>query len=237
MGMIYLLSEEEWHDFTRSEHLGVSFRLTLYLTSEFPDRNQIVKFRKSKCVPPCALLPFNLAYGDNMNDRGQVNCDVCRTYILQRRNIIYPMPNSCIKITSEGKNCTNTLGQAEISHLPYHYIKVNFTGEIDFFVNDLYTSVRVTMTNIDTNCLSLATIARSSYRIDLLGYDLQLSFDSPRYVSYIGKRISWNRAVRECEKQGNHLVTVNNEQEQDELIAFVKSYFIKEGISNGLLKM
>ena len=233
IGMIYLLSEEEWHDFTRSEHLGVSFRLTLYLTSDFPDRNQIVKFRKSECVLPCALLPFNPTYGDY---RGQVNCDVCRTYILQRRNIIYPMPNSCIKITSEGKNCTNTLGQAEISYLPYHYIQINFTKEIDLYVNDLYTSVRVTMTNIDTNCLSLATIASSSYRIDILGYDLQLSFDSPRYVSYIGKRISWNRAVRECEKQGNHLVTVNSEQEQDELIAFVKSYFIKEGVPIGLLK-
>ena len=87
----------------------------------------------------------------------------------------------------------------------------------------------------DTGCLTFVKFSNSLFQSHpALYFDKQFVYKRGRFASYTGSQMTWCEIEHFCIAQGQQMVTVNNIEEQYELVQFAKSYLIQDGVPLGI---
>ena len=234
-GLYYRIAETPYsEEFYHTTIVGGSLEVITSLDRRSRQQINIVLFRNSPCLFPCKTLPLT---NDNLIDlegSGQSLCDVCTTYIVSHSVDLQPTYNTCMEIRTKGTNCKDIRLRLGIGFSHYYSIDISYDGNIDLFFNDMYTDFRINTDVPNTKCLTFVTFSNSLVEYRTLSFDAQFVYERGRFASYTGSQKTWWEIEHFCVAQGQRMVTVNNLEEQYELVQFAKKHMVQKGVPLGI---
>ena len=234
-GLFFTILNSYSDDLTQAQIIGGAFEIVIIIDYSHHQRIQTVHFKNSPCSIPCKHLQLNRQVLDSLQGSGQTQCYLCNPYPIIGDSYIQPMDNTCMEIRTWGMNCENVTSLAEIRFSQHYTIQVIFDGNIDLYFSDMYSNFYMNTDAYDTGCLTFVKFSNSLlHRHPALYFDKQFVYKRGRFASYTGSQMTWREIEHFCIAQGQQMVTVNNIEEQYELVQFAKSYLIQDGVPLGI---
>ena len=233
-GLFLKISDSINEDLAQSQLIGGSLEVMMTIEGDMQRRIQTVHFKNSPCYIPCKSLPLSHSVLEFLERIGQTLCDVCNTHLLARRAILQPTIDTCMEIRTKGTDCKNIKMTVEIMFSHYYSISVTFGGNLDLYINDMYTDFYLKPLVFNTDCLTLVKLSNSVVEHPHLKFNEQSVYERGHFASYFGSWKTWRQVEHLCVAQGQEMVTVNSFEEQYELIEFAKKHVVQEGVPLGI---
>ena len=234
-GVFFALSDSYTADLTQAQVIGSSLETMIPIEVGDRRRIQLAHFKNHPCPVPCKYLQLNSHVLDSLEANGQTHFDLCNNYLVTEETQLQPTYNTCMEIRTKGINCEDVKSNLEIMFSGYYTVQVSFNGNIDLYLNDMYTRFYIYLKEAhDTHCLTFVKFSNSLVEPRTLYFEKQFVYGRGRLASYTGFWKTWREIEHFCVAQGQQMVTVNNVEEQSGLMQFAKEYLLQGGVPLGI---
>ena len=233
-GLFLSISDSHSEDLSQAQIIGSSLEVIITIEGDLQRRIQTVRFKNSPCSIPCQSLPLNNRVLDFFKDIGQTLCDVCNTHIISGNMYLQPTYDTCMEIRTKGTNCKVIKMNVVVMFSHYYSISITFAGNVDLYINDMYTDFQIRPSVFNTGCLTLVKFSNSITEHRHLNFSKLSVYAKSNFVSHTGSWKTWREVEYFCAAKGLEMVTVNSFEEQHELVQFAKKYMIREGVPLGI---
>ena len=233
-GLFLSISDSHSEDLSQAQIIGGSLEVIITIEGDLQRRIQTVHFKNSPCPIPCKSLPLNNHVLDFFEDIGQTLCDVCNTHLVSGDTFLQPTYDTCMEIRTKGTDCKDIEINVAMMFSQYYFIYVTFAGNMDLYINDMYTNFFISPIVSNTDCLTLVKFSNSITEHRYLSFNALAVYERGKFVSYTGSWKTWREVEYFCLAQGQEMVTVNSFEEQHELVQFAKNHMIGEGVPLGI---